>query len=352
MAKIPLMAFIVDPEVEADGITAAYLAAHDDTLPARVPSPPTVLPTDLLYCMIDGEVIASMTYEFTEDDRNKPIDVAYPGAELRLLEEGEHSFTYRVERADGAIVGDSMVKMLLVSLFPALDLRPPTLPNTPDNALNPINALRGTVVNVAYSGMQAGQDVQVHWEGVSDDSNIDTPWKTVPDDVPEFMSFEIVPFLIAANIDATVAVSYTVNREGMASDSEVLNLRILPFELKYMHPPQLPDLGGGSHIEPDRLPNGLTVELAPWYLAFERQRLWLWCWGESSDSPGQPYQHYMKTDYLISADEAANGVTAKVPASWLTPLAHGSRLVFQYQVAFRDGAKQESSRVSFEVINR
>ncbi|VVD91168.1 hypothetical protein [Pandoraea anhela] len=353
MEKIPFIALRVDPEVDADGVSAAYLAAHHDTLPATIAMfPPTSNPGDILFCMIDGQEIASMTRELSDDDKGKPIAICYPGAELRKLAEGRYDFTYRVERVNGDVVGVSGAKLILVSLFPALDLVPPSVRDTAQGVLNPIHGLSGAVVNVAYSGMQAGQRVQVRWVGASDEGSIETPWQSVPQHVPQFLMFDIAPFLIAASIGTNITVDYVVDRQGNATVSKPLDLPISMFDLDDMRAPQLPELGGGDRIEPDKLPDGLTVELDAWYLAFERQKLWLWCMGERSDAPGQPYEHYLKTAHAISADEAIHGVRAKVPASWLMPLRHGSRLIIQYVVAFHDGVQQQARRASFEVINR
>ncbi|ALS62494.1 hypothetical protein [Pandoraea norimbergensis] len=352
MKQFPFFPFKVAPEVDANGVSAAYLAANEDTLPADVPMfPPGTEPGDGLFCMIDGVDVPSMTRALTDDDKiGNQILVRYPGSALRALTEGNHSITYRCEKPEGTVVGTAVDKTILVLLVPPLDLVPPIVSDAPGGRLNPISALSGTAVHVRYGGMLAGQRVQVHWHGVSDAGSIDTAWQTVPATVPDFLPFGIEPYLVAANVNATVDVGYTVDRDGDMADSSRLSLVVTAFNLQDMPMPQLPDLAGGDRIEPDKWPNGLRVDVPRWHLAFEGQQLWLWCDGTSAQQPGA-YQHHMRTAHRVTATEAAQGIFTTVPGAWLAPLAHGSRLYIDYQVGFHEGGRQSARRLSFEVLN-
>lgn len=301
--------------------------------------------------MIDGVDVPSMTRALTDDDKiGNQILVRYPGSALRALTEGNHSITYRCEKPEGTVVGTAVDKTILVLLVPPLDLVPPIVSDAPGGRLNPISALSGTAVHVRYGGMLAGQRVQVHWHGVSDAGSIDTAWQTVPATVPDFLPFGIEPYLVAANVNATVDVGYTVDRDGDMADSSRLSLVVTAFNLQDMPMPQLPDLAGGDRIEPDKWPNGLRVDVPRWHLAFEGQQLWLWCDGTSAQQPGA-YQHHMRTAHRVTATEAAQGIFTTVPGAWLAPLAHGSRLYIDYQVGFHEGGRQSARRLSFEVLN-
>ncbi|WP_150678734.1 hypothetical protein [Pandoraea pneumonica] len=352
MTQATFFPLLFDSEVETNGVSEAYLAANENKVPAQIRVfPQNTEPGDGLFFMIDGQDVPSMARVLTEDDKlNIPILVHFPGDVLRALSEGEHNFAYRCEKVDGTVIGISLDKSIQVVLLPPLDLVPPSVSDAPDGRLNPINALSGTGVHVRYGGMRAGQRVQVHWHGTSGAGSIDTAWLTVPSSVPDFLSFEIAPFLVAANVGATVHVSYTVDRGGDMRESQPLLLTVTPFELRDMPTPQLPDLAGGDRIEPDKLPNGMRVDLPSWKLAFEGQQLWFWCDGERAGQSGE-YLHHMRTAHRVTSTEAAQGVFTTVPASWLKPLKHGSRLFIQYEIGFHEGGRQNAPRLSFEVIN-
>lgn len=350
-APVPYVEFQVDTEVDTGGVTDEYLAVHGDVLPANTQFfPPFSAPGDTLFCTINGVDVASMTRTLLDDDVGAKIDVEFPGEVLRQLASGEYAFTYRVERGSD-IIGISRVKEILIDLTPPLRLDPPQVENGGDGFLNPMLALGGAQVHVRYQGMQAGHRVQAHWHGTAGDGTIDTAFETVSDPIPDFLSFEIAPAVVAANVGLSSAVSYTVSRPGGDATSPVLSLSVLPFKPTDMRVPQLPDLAGSDRIEPDKLPDGARVLLQPWYLAFERQQLWLWCEGEHEDRPGEIYRHFLKDGHRVTATEAQEGFDERIPATWLAPLMHGSRLIVHYQVGFHDQGRQDGWRVSFEVIN-
>ncbi len=351
-AAIPYLAFRVDTEVDANGVTDEYLADHGDTLPADTQMfPPLSAPGDVLFCTINGVDIVSMTRSLTADDFGKAIVVNFAGEVLRAQAPGEYVFTYRCERPNGEVIGVSADKAILVDLTPTLTLLAPQVENGGDGFLNPMLALQGARVRVRYQGMQAGHRVQVHWHGTVGDGTVETAFETVPEPVPEFLSFDIAPAVIAANVGLSSDVSYVVSRAGGDQTSPALSLGVLPFRPTDMRVPQLPDLAGSDRIEPDKLPNGAQVLLAPWHLAFERQQLWFWCEGEHEDRPGETSQHFLKDGHRVTATEAREGFDERIPASWLAPLIHGSRLIVHYQVGFHDQGRQDGWRVSFEVIN-
>lgn len=50
MKQFPFFPFKVAPEVDANGVSAAYLAANEDTLPADVPMFPPRAPSRVTDC--------------------------------------------------------------------------------------------------------------------------------------------------------------------------------------------------------------------------------------------------------------------------------------------------------------
>ncbi|VVE68336.1 hypothetical protein PCA31118_02871 [Pandoraea captiosa] len=351
---VPYLAFKVDVEVDANGVTEEYLAAHGDVLSASTQMyPPFTEPDDMLFCSINGADIASMTRPLTDNDVGAEIVVNFPGDVLRGLTSGEYAFTYRCEAPDGTVIGLSAQKMILVDLTPSLTLIPPQVEHGGDGNLNPMLALQGAKVQVRYQGMTAGHRVQVHWDGTPGDGTIDTAFETVPAPQPDFLEFAIAPAVVAANVGAPACdVRYTVSRSGADQTSPAFLLSVLRFMPNNMPVPQLPDLAGNDYIEPDKLPNGARVQLQPWRLAFERQRLWFWAEGEHEDRPGESYVCAMRDGLPITATEAQQGIDVLIPSSWLGVLKHGSRLMIRYQVGFHDEGRQDGFNVSFEVRNR
>ncbi|QDX21272.1 hypothetical protein FP568_08405 [Pandoraea pnomenusa] len=348
--------FALNIDLEGDvAVTPEFLEAHGDAMPASIPVAPFLaVAGDALICMIDGAAVPSMTRPLTQDEVDNPtspIDVRYPGDVLRALEDGVHDFTYRCETPDGALIGTSLSALVAVALAPPpLQLTPPQVSYAESGQLDPMQALDGANVAVRYEDMRPGHRIQVHWRGTPGAGSVDSPWQTIPPGGTDYLMFPVAPEVIAANIGADVSASYTVERSFDTAESPDVAFRVSFFSYFDLPTPQLPELGGGNRIEPDKLPNGLSVTLRAWPLAFPGQRLWLWLDGVNAESP-DTYVLYVKSDYPMTADDIAQGVSGHAPHGWLAPLEHGTQVYLRFEVAFHDGERQPSRQLQFDVFN-
>ncbi|MEB0078136.1 hypothetical protein QN386_12775 [Pseudomonas sp. CCI3.2] len=251
---------------------------------------------------------------------------------------GTLELTYQVVfKATGISQGSAsttyQVKAAIPATYPA-----PTVKDAPGGVLDPMKALAGATMTVAYDDMLPTDTIAPIWNGKND--TVD--WQ--PGNTNKSVDFLVPPSVVAASLGKTFDVDYGVVRGMEVSSSDVLRLTVSP----------LPDseLGKSRPVvtEADQVTRVLDlntftgdahVVVAKWPLSATGQRVWLTVSGPN----GVPTLKLLEA-YPITVEDVINGISRDISRAQLEQFSNGNELRVVVKVTF-DGASSEASSIAF-----
>lgn len=192
-----------------------------------------------------------------------PLELIFPYALVTINDGQTVELSYSVTRISGVVQESDTVALRILSAM--LELPAPTMDTVgSDGILRPsLVPDSGATVRVSYPNSRAGDRVTVRWTGATVE---ETPPQTVGSD--STLTFNVSKAAISASEGSSATVSYSVEREGVARESEQLALTVsvgleldtTPVELNgkiYLfvnYPDLLPGFPSGTTVK--RVPRG------------------------------------------------------------------------------------------------
>jgi hypothetical protein len=225
------------------------------------------------------------------------------------------------------------IKAAIAATYPA-----PTVKDAPSGVLDPMTALAGATMTVAYADMLLTDTIVPIWDGKNDV----VAWQL--GNASKSVDFLIPINVVAASLGKTFGVSYGVLRGTEVLSSDELPLTVSP----------LPDseLGKSRPVvtEADQTTNELDlnsfvgvahVVVPKWPLIAAGQTVWLTVTGPD----GVPTLKLLEAYPIIAVDES-NGIMQDIVRAELEKFSNGSEMRVEFKVAF-DGATSEASAIVF-----
>ncbi|MEB0042038.1 MULTISPECIES: hypothetical protein [unclassified Pseudomonas] len=248
---------------------------------------------------------------------------------------GTLELTYQVVfKATGISQGSAsttyQVKAAIPATYPA-----PTVKDAPGGVLDPMKALAGATMTVAYDDMLPTDTIAPIWNGKND--TVD--WQQ--GSLSKRLDFLIPPSEVAASLGQLFDVSYGVVRATvLSSDALSLTVSKIPEGELSKSTPVVTEAEAGV-LDLSTFGGDAHVVVAKWPLAVIGQRVWLTVSGPNG-VPTLP----ILTAYPITSGEAINGVARDIPRAELEKYADGEELTVVCKVTF-DGENLEASAVVF-----
>jgi hypothetical protein len=212
----------------------------------------------------------------------------------------------------------------------------PTVIQAPAGVLNPMDALTGATLNVAYDDMLPSDIIAPIWDGKNDL----VPW--LPGNAGKSVDFIYPPSTIAASLGRRFNVVYGVLRGPDVIISDVLDLTVspIPDSESAKSTPQVIEASNGV-LDLNAFEGNANIFVAKWPLAFVDQKVWLTVTGPQ----GVPTIELLNAHPLIDAD-VANGIGRQIPREDLEKFADGDEMTVVFKAAF-DGGADESTAFAF-----
>lgn len=232
----------------------------------------------------------------------------------------------------------------------AVDVIKPRSLNAPDvkgalpdstpawGTMTALDAIDGVYIEVPADTAAAGESVEVHWEGKSALGQYIAKAPVKPENP---LRFFIPAQYVAANLgrgeldeSKRFDVFYRLVGNQDHVDSVPFKLRIKPFETSAF--PQITcDQASGTSLSLAKVPAaGADLSLGTWYLSAAGQLLTLTISGITATGP---LEHVIRDRVAVTADEALNGVKAKLPKNVLEQLDVSSSFTLRARLSFDGG---------------
>ena len=209
-------------EVEANGITAEYLAANDNKVVVTVPSTYGDARIDDEVVVYLGSTIpqALLVGTFTRADLGLPITVDLTEAML-TGKEGAQTLFYTLADRKGNVGRQSAFKHVNITLAPApSNLQPPKVPVGDDTLIDHADAIQGVIVQIdPYTNWSTGDQVVVAFDGVDRPAQsmpesgavVELPYSAVLNNDPGLKQSRITYKIVRGNREIPELVGYDVD---------------------------------------------------------------------------------------------------------------------------------------------
>lgn len=258
--------------------------------------------------------------------------------------DGTLTVSYWIDRGGVYLYSEELVVSIgtaLGELFLAEVLQATTEPDE----LDPMQVWpNGATVRLRYDSIKPKDKVEVKWVGlagagsyfeIKENQSGDHIDFTVPSDV---IGFNIHP------LGRDILVSFTVIRNGFATDSPVLTLRLL--SLHHPSGPVIDSIGEDAVLHVPLLADFDETRVPAWPYAKVGQRMWLAY--DGTRNTGAAYKNEIFRARPVDVSEALYGVSSETPVLALRNLQEWSELTIRFWVAF-DHSDELDNAVLFEV---
>lgn len=213
-----------------------------------------------------------------------------------------------------------------------------TVNEAPEGVLNPLQAIAGATVVVAYPDMHETDEIHVRWNGRED--------VTVPVSQPGSpvgsVEFTLNPDAIAPLLGNSVDVSYRITRGGVSMESQALELEILALPSSSLPVPRIEQAVDDNVLHVASLSDDADLTVRAWPFITAGQRVWLRFEGTRADGTANNWYHSTWQNFATTG--AADQHT-HVALTELQKLKEGSSLRVIMEVSFDDGL----SRTAFPI---
>jgi hypothetical protein len=264
-----------------------------------------------------------------------------------LKDDSEVTITFAVN-FDKVVDGVAAVRFLVrrYTVKSALDLKPPSIKQAPDNILKPIDADKSlTVLVKQYTGMDLAHKIIVEWKGIAEEGSL----VTKPVGVGKIADLEIAidNWVVAFNLGKRVTVRYgIIVGDAEPQWSEPLSLDVLPIpdESPDWPTPTVPQSPDQKVLDLSKFEGDAAAKCIAWPLIRAKQRIWLRCYGTKADN--SPYIIELAKGIEINDTEAGVGLDKIMLLAELKLLKDNSELRIELKVSF-DGSSAEAATVKF-----
>lgn len=222
------------------------------------------------------------------------------------------------------------------------ELPAPVVEDAALGVLDPMAAINGARVRVAYPSMQTTDTIQLKWLG---SAGAGTP--TLPDVGGSSNGFVDIPVpvtAVAANIGKSVEVHYVRKRNGTELESEVLDLRIDYLQPTDLDTPVVKEASNGV-LDLDSFTGPATFLVEPWPFIAAGQRYWLE--GKGTEKGGTPYTYLFRTNVTVPQDAVTKGLQLpNLYRSELEKLEEGKPFDLTFKVNF-EGVNDQPNTQAF-----
>ncbi|MCP3752603.1 hypothetical protein [Pseudomonas sp. SBB6] len=226
-----------------------------------------------------------------------------------------------------------------------IDLPPPEVPVAPDAVLDPLDAVDGLQVRVAYEGMSADQQIVLEWQGEHSAGE----WTSLPEpgNASGVVDILVPATVVGANIrpqQSLVTVRYTVSVDGqLPRFSSPLELRIET--LSELPPTQVLEAHDGG-LDLADFEGDAHFQVAPWPFIALGQWAWLRLHGISENGP---LNLTLFDGVLDDPEQIASGLNLTIPRDVLLQLMPSSPFTLEFKACF-DGSELEANALNFEAL--
>lgn len=284
---------------------------------------------DIVIVKYTGSVTGDSLYTYRLSQDAAPLLVDIPRQLILDNIDGTLTVSYVRDRGDIHQISEE----LLVTIGTALGelfLPEVTQATTEPDELDPARTSDGATVRCRYEFIKRNDVVVVHWRGLPGAGSYQTE---VRDQVGNFIDVTVPPEVIGFNLHPLgrrIEVSFTVSRNGFSTDSPILSLHLLPpFNQKAAY---IESIGESAVMQVDLLHDLDRIIVDQWDYGHEGQRAWLMLSGTFNDD--RPYDEEIFRGRLVSAQEAANGVSSFAPVSRLRLLKDLTELEVLFGVTY------------------
>ena len=271
-------------------------------------------------------------------NENDDIPFSITFALIKGNEGGTVEASYWVKRvADGRYSPSEVLRMRIGAamnlLAPSVKQATGTVPN---QQLNPVAAKDALTVVIPEYGILPGDEVSVTWTGTAGEGSHTTAAQALPSSREIPLPVEV----LAYNLGKPVTVTYTVIRNGEASDpSAPLNLAVqllAPGDLSDSTPriTQAANNGEGSVLDLNNVTGGGTVRIDGWPHIAIGQYVWLRLKGFKADGSAHNRTLWEAPSRVTPGEYDRNYLQTTAPYDYLKDLGDGSTLTVEFKVAF------------------
>ncbi|WP_263974319.1 hypothetical protein [Pseudomonas lactucae] len=201
--------------------------------------------------------------------------------------------------------------------------------------LNPLNALAGGEVIVAYTPMSTQHQIRLVLKGIGDAGSFTMP---LPGEADGSVAFAVPASVIAANLGNGIGrftVQYfvtTAGADGIPSGVVTVMLTVLP--AAHRPPVVIKQADAVTKVlDLSEVINGGTVRASIWPFIAPFQPVYLKLEGTRTDGQPHHYQVWFLERDVVTQQWVTNGFfEAAVPASYFKDLKHGSNLTTVFRV--------------------
>lgn len=271
------------------------------------------------------------TVRFRVDARYVSANIGYPvnvRYTLRQAATGEYRYSAPFEVMVGIPLGH---------------LPSPNVVQAPFGLLNPMDALNGVDIVCGYSTMDETLDIlALKWRGTPGAGTSED--LEMPADASASVTFHLPASFVGANIRGSVAVNYDVERYGLWTSSDVLQLNVLNFQ----HPendlprPKVPQ-AVDTVLDLMEFAGDPRVLVDIWPFIAEGHLTWLYLEGQTNTGS---YRIDVLKAHPLSNLEVSAGLNEPLPRSELLKLLHSSQALMKCKVIF-DNNTEESAAIEF-----
>lgn len=213
-----------------------------------------------------------------------------------------------------------------------------TVEEASGNVLEPLQAVAGATVVVAYPDMRDSDEIHVRWNESEDVANpVSQPGSSAGSVV-----FTVNPDAIAPVIGKSLEVRYVVTRDGASLESEALELEVLALPSSSLPSPRIEQALDDNVLHVPSLSGDADLSVEAWPFIAAGQRIWLRFEGTRADGTRCIWYHATWQNFEIT--QAADQHT-QVALNELQKLKEGSALRVIMEVSFDDGL----SRTAFPI---
>jgi hypothetical protein len=234
-----------------------------------------------------------------------------------------HRFTART--GDGTLISDEWV----ITVGASLDLIAPTVAGATGGVLDPMQAIAGAKVVVAYAGMNTTDSIALSWDGQLDvappqyGSNLGS------------VTFDIPVWAVGTVIGKTINVLYVVARNGVSTLSDTLMLQVANLPESALEAPKIAQAPDDQNLDVSVLTADADLSVKPWPFINAGQRISLRFEGTKADGTPYNWSHPTWQDLPLSSTAMPS---TNVGLSDLKALKSGSSLKLIFEVSSDDGS--------------
>ncbi|MDD1016341.1 hypothetical protein [Pseudomonas rubra] len=336
------LALLEAPEVqEAQGGMLAPGDIGEDGATLLIPAGEDVVPGSWVTYFWHGFDEQGFASERKQVETTEQPPVFKVAREIVLASQGQHihvSYTVSNTARPGRV---SHALNLTVGELD-LDLPPPVVPAAPEAVLDPIDAINGLLVWVAYEGMNDEQQITVEWQ----DELSGESWLSLPKQgsATGEVDFDVPAAVIGSSIrpqPSPVVIRYTVS-VGAEAPRFSLPLELSVESLAQLSPTQVLEANEGG-LDLSDFDEDAHFLVTPWSFIALGQWAWLRLQGSSEEGP---INQTLFEGALDDPEQLTDGVNLAIARALLLQLTSGSELTLQFKVCF-DGSALEVNALTF-----